>query len=73
MALAAVLSRDIRFLILDEPTTGLDVLRKKQLGKCLMTLKEEGIGYLVISHEATFLAKYVNKLLRLQPEGVEYI
>jgi len=73
LALASVLSRNVKFLILDEPTTGLDVLRKKQLEKCLLSLKQEGKGYLIISHEAKFLGKYVNKLLRLHPEGVEYI
>lgn len=73
LALASVLSRDVKFLILDEPTTGLDILRKRQLEKCLMSLKQEGKGYMIISHEAKFLSKYVDKLLRLQHEGVEYI
>ena len=73
LALASVLSRQVKFLILDEPTTGLDILRKKQLESCLMSLKEEGKGYMIISHEAKFLTKYVDKLLRLQPEGVEYV
>jgi energy-coupling factor transport system ATP-binding protein len=72
LALASVLSRDVRFLILDEPTTGLDILRKRQLESCLISLKEEGIGYMIISHEVKFLTKYVDKLIRLQPEGVEY-
>jgi energy-coupling factor transport system ATP-binding protein len=71
LALASVLSRDVRFVILDEPTTSLDILRKRQLENCLMTLREEGKGYMIISHEAKFLTKYVDKLLRLQPEGVE--
>jgi energy-coupling factor transport system ATP-binding protein len=73
LALASVLSRNVKFLILDEPTTGLDILRKKQLEKCLMSLRQEGKGYLIISHEAKFLSNYVDKLLRLRPEGVEYI
>jgi energy-coupling factor transport system ATP-binding protein len=73
LALASVLSRNVKFLILDEPTTGLDILRKKQLEKCLMSLRQERKGYLIISHEAKFLSNYVDKLLRLRPEGVEYI
>ncbi|MDD4834088.1 MAG: ABC transporter ATP-binding protein [Lutispora sp.] len=71
LALASVLARDVKFLILDEPTTGLDILRKKQLEKCLMTLKEEGKGYMIISHEGKFLTSFVDKLLTLGPKGVE--
>ena len=73
LALASVLSRNVKFLILDEPSTGLDILRKKELENCLMTLKQEGKGYMIISHEAKFLDKYVDQLLRLRPEGVEYV
>ncbi|HQL35961.1 MAG TPA: ABC transporter ATP-binding protein [Bacillota bacterium] len=72
LALASVLSRDVRFLILDEPSTGLDILRKKQLENCLMELKQEGKGYMIISHEAKFLDRYVDRLLKLHAEGVEY-
>lgn len=73
LALASVLSRDVKFLILDEPSTGLDILRKKQLEDCLTALKREGKGYMIISHEAKFLDRYVDRLLRLRPEGVEYV
>jgi len=72
LALASVLSRDVKFLILDEPSTGLDILRKKQLENCLMALKREGKGYMIISHEAKFLDRYVDQLLKLHAEGVEY-
>ncbi len=72
LALASVLSRDVKFLILDEPPTGLDILRKKQLENCLMALKREGKGYMIISHEAKFLDRYVDRLLKLHAEGVEY-
>lgn len=71
LALASVLSRDVKFLILDEPTTGLDLLRKKQLEKCLFTLRDEGKGYMIISHEEDFLDKHVDKLLTLGSKGVE--
>lgn len=73
LALASVLSRDVKFLIMDEPTTGLDILRKRQLEKCLMFLRDTGKGYIIISHEARFLSRYVEKLIRLTSEGVEYI
>jgi len=72
LALASVLSRDVKFLILDEPSTGLDILRKKQLENCLMALKQEGKGYMMISHETKFLDRYVDRILKLHAEGVEY-
>lgn len=71
VALAAAMSRNVKFLILDEPTTGLDVLRKNQFSECLLSLKEEGRGYMIIGHEAKYLARYVDKLFVLGPEGVE--
>jgi energy-coupling factor transport system ATP-binding protein len=73
LALASALSRDVKFLILDEPTTGLDILRKSQLAERLLSLKEEGRGYLIIGHEAKYLTKYVDKIFVLGPEGVEII
>ena len=73
VALASALSRDVSFLILDEPTTGVDILRKSQLAECLLSLKAEGKGYLIIGHEAKYLTKYVDKIFVLGPEGVEII
>lgn len=72
LALAFVLSRNVEFLILDEPTTGLDILRMNQLEKRLVTLKENGKGYLVISHDKKFLTKHVDKLLTFKDKGVEF-
>jgi len=71
LALASVLSRNVKFLIMDEPTIGLDMLRKKQLQKCLQALKDEGKGYMIVSHEPDFLERYVDKLLILTSKGVE--
>lgn len=72
-ALAAALARETSFLILDEPTTGLDVLRKNQLAECIMSLKSEGKGYMITGHEARHLERYVDRLLILGREGVESI
>lgn len=72
-ALAAALAREVSFLILDEPTTGLDVLRKNQLAECILSLKAEGRGYMITGHEARHLERYVDRLLIFGPEGVENI
>jgi len=73
LALASVLSRDVDFLILDEPTTSLDILRIKQLEKYLSMIRQKAKGYMIISHDRVFLNKHVDKLLILKAEGVEYI
>lgn len=73
LALATILLRDVKFLILDEPTTGLDMLRIEQLGKYLISLKNEGKGYIIISHDVNFLKKHVDKLLVLGQKGVEFL
>ena len=73
VALASALSRKVKFLILDEPVSGLDILRRSQLADCLLSLKEEGRGYMIIGHEAKHLIRYVDRLLILGPEGVEAV
>ena len=71
--LTAAVLHSPQILFLDEPTIGLDILRKKQLEKCLLTLKSEKKGFMIISHEPNFLEKYVDKLLILSSKGVEVI
>ncbi|MFA5523766.1 MAG: ABC transporter ATP-binding protein [Tissierellales bacterium] len=72
LVLASVLSRDVDFLILDEPTIGLDILRTAQLGKYLNKLRDEGKGYLIISHDKGFLSTHVEKTMTLGAKGVEF-
>lgn len=73
LALASVLSRDVEFLIMDEPNTGLDILRLNSLEKCLLSLKKENKGYIIISHDEKFLMRHVDKLLSFKDKGVEFI
>ncbi len=73
LALASVMSRNVRFVIMDEPTTGLDILRKQQLENCLLSLREEGKGYMLISHESGFMSRHTDRVMGLKPEGVEYL
>lgn len=71
VALASVLSRDVKFLILDEPASGLDMLRKRRLEECLFSMRQEGRGYMIIGHEAKHISRYVDRIFFLGPEGVE--
>lgn len=73
LSIASVLSRDVDFLIMDEPSTGLDILRLKNLEKCLLSLKNKDKGYIIISHDKKFLMRHVDKLLGFNGKGVEFI
>ena len=64
LALAAVLALGTDYLVLDEPTTGLDVRRQRELGDILTRLgKERGCGIVLVSHEAGFIARYADREL----------
>ncbi|MFI3207161.1 MAG: ABC transporter ATP-binding protein, partial [Clostridia bacterium] len=56
LVIAGILIEKPNFLILDEPTTSLDVKRKEELKKMLIDLKENyNIGIIIISHDHDFL------------------
>lgn len=65
VALAAVLINDPLFLVLDEPTIGLDIVRKKKLAKILQGLQNKGIGMAVISHDKDFVEKYADRVIKI--------
>jgi len=52
LALASVLALKPKILILDEPTTDLDPLTKKEIFRLLRNLSEEGLTIIVIEHES---------------------
>ena len=59
-ALAKVLLRRPRILLLDEPTKGLDAHFKKKLAGILLNLKIRGISIIMVSHDIEFCAKYAD-------------
>ena len=64
LALAAVLALGTDYLILDEPTTGLDEHRREDLGHMLLELRQEfNCGIVFVSHEADFIASYADREL----------
>lgn len=58
LAIAAILMQDIRFLILDEPTTGLDLKNRSNLYSQIEALADKGIGIAVISHSSEMISRY---------------
>ncbi len=66
LMLAAILAIHPRYVILDEPTTGLDVYRKKLLGDYLLKIKADGCGVIFVSHEKNFVKKYADRVILLE-------
>ena len=59
-ALAKLLLRQPRLLLLDEPTKGLDADFKRLLAQILLTLKRSGVTMLLVSHDVEFCAEYTD-------------
>lgn len=66
LALAAILVNEPEYLILDEPTTGLDFERVKILSDILSKLSKKGIGIAVISHDEEFINKHADRIIQIE-------
>lgn len=65
LALCTVLMNGTQFLILDEPTTGLDRESRENLYKLIDGLVAEGMGIALISHERELIARYGKNNIRV--------
>jgi energy-coupling factor transport system ATP-binding protein len=65
LALGTLLLNDPEYLILDEPTTGLDMKRKENLSNILNHINSQGVGILMISHDMEFVKKHSNRIIEL--------
>lgn len=73
LALAAILANEPEYLILDEPTKGLDMERRNILIQLLKDLHNKGIGMTIITHDHVFVNKISNRTLKMyRGEIVEY-
>jgi energy-coupling factor transport system ATP-binding protein len=66
VVLAAVLALEPQYLVLDEPTTGLDHKRIRILNQALQQLDKKGIGMLIISHNESFIEENARRILRME-------
>ncbi len=64
-ALAKVLLTKPKFLLLDEPTKGLDAAFRKRLAAILARLKSEGLTIILVSHDLTFCAENADRCVML--------
>ncbi|CAM3247332.1 ABC transporter ATP-binding protein [Vagococcus fessus] len=61
VALGKLLLLDPDFLLLDEPTKGLDASAKKNLGDIMSRLRDEGKTIFIVTHDMSFAASYATK------------
>lgn len=71
VAIAAVLANDPGFLILDEPTVGLDAYRKRRLEKYLKKIVDLGRGMIIVSHDAHFVERMADRVVSLENGRVQ--
>lgn len=66
LAIAAVLAGEPGFLIMDEPTAGLDAYRKRLLADYLHKVAGLGRGVVVVSHDAGFVQRVADRIVSLE-------
>lgn len=69
--LAGALSSEPTVLVLDEPTEGLDVRSTQELLDVLREFIAEGLGMMIISHEADDLMQVAGEIAWLHPAPVQ--
>jgi energy-coupling factor transport system ATP-binding protein len=65
VALAAVLVAGPQILLLDEPTRGMDALRKQQLTDILRRQRESGTATVVATHDVEWVAGLATRVVLL--------
>lgn len=70
LVLAAVMALNPEFILLDEPFTGLDWLRKQRLMKVLKRVEAQGVGYLLINHDRDLSSCLCSRVLTLKGGSV---
>ncbi|WP_449240668.1 ABC transporter ATP-binding protein [Desulfoscipio gibsoniae] len=63
VALATVLVRKPRVLLLDEPTRGLDAHLKNEMGDFLLEFAADGVAIIIITHDIEFVAEYARRVM----------
>jgi len=66
VAIASVLSANPSYLVLDEPTAGLDAEGRMELTGLLAALREDGLGIVLITHDLELALSCSEKILILE-------
>ena len=65
VAIAAVLVGECRYVILDEPTAGLDMVGLSVLNRMIEQLEADGIGVVTITHDMRFVVEFFSRVVAM--------
>jgi iron complex transport system ATP-binding protein len=68
--IAAALAQEPLWMLLDEPTTFLDLKQRSRLLSLLQSLQKEGVSILCVSHDLDLLRRYADHVLLLN-DGIQ--
>ncbi|MEN6325458.1 MAG: ABC transporter ATP-binding protein [Syntrophomonas sp.] len=66
LAIATILAYEPEFIILDEPTIGLDAYRKRLLEDYLQKVARLGRGMLLVSHDVAFVDRMAERVITME-------
>ncbi len=69
-ALAVTLSGNPAVVLLDEPTRGMDALRKRELAALFVQLRESGVAILMATHDVELVAQVSTRVMLLGDRGI---
>ena len=65
-AMAGILAMKPQFLLLDEPTAGLDVQGHRFVAELIDSLAQKGVGVVVVSHDKAFYTPLAHEIVELE-------
>ena len=73
VAIARALARRPKYLLMDEPTTGLDQEAAGQVHEAVLALKRQGLGALIVSHDWNAVRHLADRVLELKSGSVAFL
>ncbi|MBX7116323.1 MAG: ATP-binding cassette domain-containing protein [Myxococcaceae bacterium] len=73
VAIARALARQPKYLLMDEPTTGLDLEAAAQVHQAVLELKRQGLGALIVSHDWNAVRHLADRVLELKSGAVAFL
>ena len=67
VAIARALAMNPRVLAYDEPTSALDPELRQQVEKLILSLKEEGVTQIIVTHDLVFAENVGDQLVKVVP------
>lgn len=66
LAVSLFLAKDVKILLLDEPSSALDPEGREKLEKLIRSLKEKGVSIIIADHNLELLSEVCDSVLRLE-------